>query len=227
MNKEEFFAYLQERKKMPKTNYHLLALEEIKKIDQLETKPSILLHACCIVCACWPIEFLKQHFNITLLYNNSNIYPKEEWDLRLLEMKRYVQKRYGDEIQVVVKEYDNQQFTKKLESRKDDPEGYKRCFICYEDRMKEAFTYANEHHFDYFTTVMTFSRQKDSQKLNEIGRSLAKEFEYTKYFYSDFKKDNGQLHSNEICSTYNLYKQNYCGCIYSYLDAQNKADEAL
>ena len=212
--KEEFFQYLEERKQLPKTNYHNLCVEEMKKASMLEKKPTLLLHVCCVVCACYPIDFLKDYFDITILFNNSNIYPKEEHDKRLEELKRFIKERYNDEIEVVVPHYDNEEYNKLLIDRADDPEGYKRCFICYENRLDYAFSYANEKHFDYFSTVMTFSRLKDSQKINEIGKELSKKYE-TKYLFSDFKKNDGQLKSNELCELYNLYKQNYCGCIYS------------
>ena len=210
---DEFLAYLKERQQQPKTNYYLASLKEIESFG--DKKPSILLHACCVICACWPIEFLKDHFEVTLMYNNSNIYPNEEYNKRLSELKRYIKERYGNEINIIECDYENAAFMKDLEEYKDDPEGFRRCFICYEKRLDEAYQYADENGYDYFTTVMTFSRQKDSQKINEIGKKLEKKYSHTKYFYSDFKKDNAQLKSNEIADEYCLYKQNYCGCIYS------------
>ena len=118
--------------------------------------------------------------------------------------------------------YDNLSYTKKLEPLKDEPEGYLRCFYCYALRMREAYEYANDNHFDYFTTVMTISRQKDSLKLNEIGHSLEKKFPSVKYFYSDFKKSGGQVRRDEIVHEYNLYSQDYCGCIYSYKERKKR-----
>lgn len=212
-NIDEFIAYLEARKSKPKTNYHLEALKEIQSFEG--RKPRILLHVCCVICACWPIEFLKEYFDVSLIYNNSNIYPSEEYTKRLNELKRYLKERYNDSIPLIEAPYDNETYTKDLEIYKDDPEGFRRCFLCYEKRLEEAYAYAEENGFDYFTTVMTFSRQKDSQKINEIGKALMQKYPNTKYFFSDFKKDNGQLKSNEIAEEYCLYKQNYCGCIYS------------
>ena len=215
-DREEYLAYIRGRKSSDKVNYHRLALKEMEQLKAQDRKPTILLHACCVVCACWPMDFLSDVFDITLIYNNSNIYPSEEYDLRLSELKRYLKERWNDKIKLIVTPYDNETYNLSLAERKDDPEGWKRCFGCYEKRMDEGFRYADEHGFDYFTTVMTFSRQKDSQKLNEIGLKLQNKYGHTKYFCSDFKKDDGQRKSNAICDTWNLYRQDYCGCIYSY-----------
>ncbi len=105
---------------------------------------------------------------------------------------------------------------------KDDPEGWERCFFCYRKRMEEACLYALEHHYDYFTTVMTISRQKDSQKLNEIGLELQKKYPSVRYFCSDFKKKGGQVRRDEIVKELDLYHQDYCGCIYSYMQRKKE-----
>lgn len=214
---EEYQEYIRGRKSSFKRNYHRESLKEMAALQKTykDRRPRILLHACCVVCACWPMDFLHDVFDITLIYNNPNIWPKEEYDHRLNELKRYLHERWHDEINLIVTPYTGEEYMKGLSERKDDPEGWKRCFGCYEKRMDEAFAYADAHGFDYFTTVMTFSRQKDSQKLNEIGLALGEKYANTKYFVSDFKKDDGQRKSNEICEAYSLYKQNYCGCIFS------------
>ncbi len=191
-------------------------MEQIQK-QNLPSKPKILIHACCIVCACWPLEFLHDTFDITIMYNNSNIWPKEEYDLRLAELRRYIKERWNDEIPVIVTPYDYDTYSKTiLKNRAIDPEGWKSCFGCYAERMNEAFAYADQNHFDYFTTVMTFSRQKDSEKINQIGLNIGKQYSYTKYFCTDFKKGNGQKHSDEICDEYCIYRQDYCGCEISF-----------
>ena len=216
-DQEEYLAYIKGRKSSFKRNYHKESLKEMESLKEkfADRRPRILLHACCVVCACWPMDFLHEAFDITLIYNNPNIWPKEEYDHRLAELKRYLKERWNDEIGLIVTEYTGEEYMKGLAKRKDDPEGWKRCFGCYEKRMDEAFAYADANGFDYFTTVMTFSRQKDSQKLNEIGLKLGEKYAHTKYFVSDFKKNDGQRKSNEICDAYHLYKQNYCGCVYS------------
>ena len=194
MSKEEFYAYKLRRKQENKPNYYLQSLKEIEEIKKTYTdrKPKLLLHTCCAVCAGWPLEFLSSVFDITIYYNNSNIYPLSEYNRRKDELIRLVHEIYGEEIQMIFPPYDNASYTKKLEPLKDEPEGYLRCFYCYALRMREAYEYANDNHFDYFTTVMTISRQKDSLKLNEI------------------------VHE------YNLYSQDYCGCIYSYNERKKR-----
>ena len=215
---QEYIDYVKGRKSSSKVNYHKEALKEMDRISRMNAghKPKILLHACCVVCACWPMDFLHDTFDITLIYNNPNIWPKAEYDLRLSELKRYLKERWDDEIKLVVMDGDIESYMESLAFGKDDPEGWKRCFFCYEKRMDQAFAYADAHGFDYFATVMTFSRQKDSQVLNEIGLKLQEKYQNTKYFLSDFKKADGQRKSNAICEKYNLYKQSYCGFVYSY-----------
>lgn len=218
--KEEYLAYLKGRKSSDKKNYYRISLKEIEQFHQEhpERSPSILLHACCIVCACWPLDFLSENgFDVTIMYNNSNIWPKEEYDHRLTEMKRYLHERWHDEIPLIVEPYDFAEYRQNvIPERNRDPEGWKSCFACYTQRMNHAFAYADQHHFDWFATVMTFSRQKDSQKLNEIGLSLEKNYHHTKYFLSDFKKANGALKSEKICNEYDIYRQDYCGCDVSW-----------
>ncbi len=220
LEKEEYIQYVLSRKSSNKRNYYKESLKEIKDFYQInpEKKPTILLHACCIVCACWPIDFLKENgFEIQIMYNNSNIWPKEEYDHRLSELKRYIKEKWNDSIPIIEESYNYDEYASTiLKNRGSDPEGWKSCFGCYAERMNVAFRYADEHHFDYFTTVMTFSRQKDSQKINEIGLNLSKQYPNTKYFVSDFKKANGALKSEAICNEYCLYRQDYCGCEYSY-----------
>ena len=201
-----------------KINYYKESLNELKKINT-ENKPSLLLHACCGPCAVWPIEFLADYFHITIFYNNSNIYPEEEYSRRLNELKQYLDDynmHHTNPIQIIIPPYDNVAYTKKLEPLKDEPERGKRCHLCYGLRMKEGLEYAKQHHYEYYTTVMTISRQKDSQVLNEIGLKIASAYPEVHYFVSDFKKDNGILKANQIISEHNMYRQDYCGCIYSW-----------
>lgn len=183
-------------------------------------KPSLLMHVCCGPCACFPFEYLCPHFDLTIYFNNSNIYPNEEYQKRLSELKRLIsiyQEEKGYQINLVETPYDNLTYTKNvIEPYKDTKEGHERCWVCYHNRMEEAYDYAEEKGFDYFTTVMTISREKNSQILNHIGSLLEKKHSKTKYFYSDFKKKAGAEIGAKIRDKYQLYYQNYCGCIYSY-----------
>ncbi len=202
-----------------KINYQKLALEELERIHASNKRPSLLFHVCCGPCSCYPLTFLCPHFDVTILYNNSNIYPPEEFDKRLGELKKlidYLKRDYGFEIKLVVPAYDNDEYNKALAPFATSPEGGERCHVCYRKRMAEAYDYAEEKGYDYFTTVMTVSRQKDSQIMNQIGEELSKTHTRTKYFFSDFKKNNGQMIGVQIRKKYDLYNQIYCGCIYSY-----------
>ena len=225
MNKQDVANVLRHRKTAQKTNYYRESLKELERIRQefTDRKPRILVHACCAVCASWPIEFLSEHFDVTIYYNNSNIWPKEEYERRLGEVRRYID-AIDEDVKLIVTPYDNEAYTRRLEPMKDDPEGFGRCFFCYAVRMKEAYAYAAENGYDYFTTVMSISRQKDSQKMNEVGIALSKLFPSVRYFRSDFKKGGGQERSKELAEEYGFYRQDYCGCIYSYEERKNRKD---
>ena len=177
-----------------KINYYDKSMQILDNLGDLQQKPRLLLHACCGPCSCFPLTFLCPHFDVTIYFNNSNIYPSEEYYRRLNELKKLLisfKKDYGYDVKIIETKYDNDSYNKVLEPFKDQPEGQNRCFICYEKRMDEAYKFANENSFDFFTTVMSISRQKNSQKLNEIGAKLEQKYPNTKYFYSDFKKKNG------------------------------------
>lgn len=190
------------------------SLKEIEKIRQSGKRPTLCMHVCCAPCSAWPLEFLKD-FDITIYYTNSNIYPAQEYERRLDELKHFLNTVHP-EIKLIVSDYDNEAYTQKISIFKDEPERGRRCLMCYGLRMDEAYRYASEHDFDYFTTVMTISRQKDSKVLNRIGIQLSHKYPNTKYFISDFKKADGNVKGNRIASELGMYRQDYCGCIYSY-----------
>lgn len=205
--------------------YYLMGMNTIAEAKQQPVKPRLLMHSCCGPCNAFPIELLAPVFELTLYFNNSNIYPNEEYVRRLDELKRYVahyNEANNDDVTILVTEYDNVSFTKFLSPRAADKEGQERCFMCYEKRMHEAYSYANEQKFDYFTTVMTISRQKDSMKLNQIGEQLQTHFPNTKYLFSNFKKNKGMDRGVELSKLFDMYKQDYCGCIYSYQSRKQK-----
>ena len=200
-----------------KINYFKKSLEEIKTLNK-EQKPSLLLHACCGPCSCYPLIFLCEYFDVTILYNNSNIYPYTEYDRRLNELKVVLSKLKSDynlDVKLIIKDYNHELYIEDLLPYKDLKEGGSRCVLCYTKRMKEAYDFAEENNFDYFTTVMTISRQKNSQILNSIGKSLELIHSKTKYFYSDFKKNKGIDIGQDMAKKYNLYRQEYCGCEFS------------
>lgn len=202
-----------------KTKYYDWSINELEKIKNDSLKKIIGIHTCCAPCVLFPIEFLQNYFHIVLLFDNSNIYPESEYLKRKEELVKYISlynSTHDEKIETVFFPYDNETYMKDLEVFKEEKEGGKRCFLCYEKRMDSCYRYAYEHKFDYFTTVMSISRQKNSEKLNEIGKNLENKYLPTKYFYSDFKKKNGDYIAHELKNKYNLYNQLYCGCQYSY-----------
>lgn len=208
-----------------KINYYKISLKEIEDLPKGDKKPTLLIHVCCGPCFCFPVTFLCPHFDVTVYYNNSNIYPPEEFERRLGELKTllgYIKRDYGYDVDLIVPAYDNVTYMKSLAPYANSREGGERCHVCYKKRMSEAYDFAEEHGFDFFTTVMTISRQKDSQVMNEIGQELEKTHTRTKYFYSDFKKNNGQMIGAQMRKDYGLYNQLYCGCVYSYNEAQDR-----
>lgn len=202
-----------------KINYYKESLVELEKIKKEGIKPTIAVHACCGPCSAFPIEFLVEYFSkVTILFDNSNIYPSSEYVRRKEELIRYVEifnSKHNTNVEVVIFNYDNESYNEMLDQFGDMDEGLSRCFQCYRKRMENCYRYADMHGYDYFCTVMTISRQKSSQVMNEIGIDLSKDFK-TKYFLSDFKKNKGIDRAREIRIEYEMYNQEYCGCIYSY-----------
>lgn len=182
-------------------------------ISSLDYKPRLLLHACCAPCSSYVIEYLSKYFNITIYYYNPNIYPKEEYLRRLNELKEFLPK-FNKEVNLVESIYDSAEYDNAIKGLEKLGEKSSRCYECYKLRMNKAIGYAKENHFDYFTTTLSISPYKISSWINEIGEDLEKKYE-VKYLYSNFKKKNGYKRSLEISKEYNLYRQDYCGCIYS------------
>lgn len=199
-----------------KTNYNL-KMEEI--IKNLKGKPTLLLHACCGVCSSSVLERLNPFFDITILYYNPNIYPNEEYEKRLNVQKELIEKMNLN-IKLLEIGYNEKDFYKIAKGLENEKEGGERCTKCFYLRLKKTAQLAKEKNFDYFTTTLSVSPYKDSQKLNKIGEVLAKEHNIN-YLYSDFKKKDGYKRSNELAKMYKLYRQNYCGCEYSLKEAEN------
>lgn len=199
-----------------KINYQELLIEEIETLKG--RKPRLLLHSCCGPCSTYPLTFLCPHFEVTLFYDNSNIYPEEEYRHRLEEQIRFLdclERDYGYSVDIIVPEYDHEAYMEDLRPLCNEREGGSRCLLCYEKRMDKGFRYANANGYEYFSTLMTVSRQKDSKAMNEIGEKLSKKYPNAKYLHGDFKKDDGNLIGRRIARSYRLYEQNYCGCEYS------------
>lgn len=197
-----------------KVNYQIIFKNRLDLLDKTK-KPTLLLHVCCGPCFTIPFEELKDHFKVSIMYNNSNIYPEEEYTRRLNELKRYVSE-VCPEVDIIEVPYDNKTYNIDLEPFADQPEGHVRCRLCFRKRLSFGYDYAEAHGFDYYGTVMTISRYKNAQDLNIIGADLERQHPHTKWLYADFKKDNGYERSIQIVKAHNMYFQHYCGCIYSY-----------
>lgn len=204
-----------------KINFQKELQKVLKNLENLNKKPKLLLHACCGPCFTIPFENLKDHFDITIIYNNSNIYPKEEHDRRLNELKKYVLD-ISSHIKIIEVDYDNTTYNIDLEQYSNMPEGHERCRVCFRKRLMFGFQYAKENNFDYFGTVMTISRYKNAQDINQIGYDLEKQFPSVKWLPADFKKNDGYEKSLIIIKEHEMYFQEYCGCKYSYQKYQEK-----
>ena len=213
-----------------------------KKLDELlaglapaensNSKPSLLLHACCGPCSSYVLEYLYQHFDITVFYYNPNIYPEEEYQRRLAELKKLYETfppALQGKVKVIEETYDPEDFYTAVGTRTQpelatEPEKGERCRRCYEFRLRRSFEYAAAHQFDYFCTTLSISPFKDAEKLNIIGEELEREAQTSTdpsqqkiphWLPSDFKKKGGFKRSLEISAEYGMYRQDYCGCVYS------------
>ena len=181
--------------------------------------PSLLLHACCAPCSSACLEYLNENFDITVFYYNPNISPKEEFEKRLNEEKRLVREMpLSGELKVIDGEYNYDEFLEAVKGLEGAPEGGERCFKCYRLRLEKTAALAKDKGFDYFCTTLSISPLKNSQKINEIGEAVAEEYG-VKWLPSDFKKKNGYKRSIELSKQYDLYRQNFCGCVFSKKEA--------
>lgn len=195
--------------------------ELAKIISSLSEKPKLLLHACCGPCSSYVLEYLAEYFEITILYYNPNIYPEEEYSRRLQELKDLLKKfppALKNSVQFTELEYNPEEFYSAIKIKENpelahEEEKGERCRRCYEFRLKKAFDYAQNNGFQYFCTTLSISPFKDADKINTIGSQI--ETEKTKWLVSDFKKNGGFQRSLQISREYGLYRQQYCGCVYS------------
>lgn len=193
--------------------------KELEKIidenQKNNTLPSLLLHACCAPCSSYCLEYLAKFFRITVFFYNPNIYPESEYTVRVKEIIRYInEKETENPVSFIEGNFDPKEFYSAVKGFESCPEGGERCFLCYRLRLTETAKKARELGFEYFTTTLTISPLKNAQKINEIGEEIAGEYGI-KHLPSDFKKKNGYKRSIELSREFGLYRQNYCGCVYS------------
>ena len=205
---------------MQKQNYQKMLDDIISSLDG--SVPRLLLHSCCAPCSSYVLEYLSQYFSITLMYYNPNISPQEEFDKRVRELRRLAEQLpMKHPAEVVVPPYRPEEFYSAVKGLEDVPEGGERCFVCYRLRLEAAAKYAAEHGFDFFCSTLSISPMKNAAKLNEIGAELS-ELYPVKLLPSDFKKRGGYLRSIELSKEYGLYRQNYCGCVFSKREAEQR-----
>ncbi len=189
--------------------------EQDKIIQGLTGKPTLLLHSCCGPCSSHCIEALSKHFIITVLWHNPNIQPESEYLLRLENQQKLIDSLQTDEkVTLLECPYDVNEFFSVIKGLENEKEGGKRCTECFKIRLEMAAKIAKEQNFDFFTTTLTVSPHKNAPLINEIGFSMAEKYN-VKFLPSDFKKKNGYKRSIELSKQFDLYRQNYCGCVYS------------
>ena len=196
----------------------------IERLSKEGKVPKLLLHSCCAPCSSYVLEYLSNHFEITVFYYNPNIFPENEYTKRILEQQTLISDmKVKHPVSFLAGNYDRDRFFQIAEGLEHLREGGERCFKCYELRLEEAAKIAKDAGFDYFTTTLSISPLKNADKLNEIGTKLAYKYG-VQYLQSDFKKKNGYKRSIELSSEYGLYRQDYCGCEYSFRDRQKQKE---
>ena len=200
---------------MQKKNYQK-ELDKLIERNQKEGKtPRLFLHACCAPCSSYVMEYLSQYFEITIFFYNPNIAPVEEYSHRVAEIRRLIgEMEFVHPVTLMEGRYDPKEFYEMAKGLEEVKEGGSRCMGCYELRLKESAEIAVAGGFDYFTTTLSISPMKNAQKLNEIGQRVGEEYG-VQYLLSDFKKKNGYKRSVELSEQYGMYRQYYCGCVFS------------
>ena len=207
---------------MQKVNYQLQLEKELQLISRSGKKPRLLLHICCAPCSSYVLEYLSEYFDITLFFYNPNITNENEYNYRIDEAERLIAEMpLKGNVDFIPARYDISEFFAVAKGFENEPEGGEICFRCYELLLRETAEYAKRNGFDYFTTTLSISPYKNAEKLNCIGKSLSEEYG-VKYLFSDFKKKNGYKRSIELSQQYNLYRQDYCGCIYSEAEMKRR-----
>lgn len=210
----------------------MMAVNYQKELDQLLARlqeekqvPSLLLHSCCAPCSSYVLEYLSAYFNITVFYYNPNIFPESEYTKRILEQQTLISgMETKHPVSFLAGYYDKEKFYEMARGLEHVREGGERCMRCYELRLRESAQIAAQGGFDYFTTTLSISPMKNASMLNQIGGRLAEEYG-VKYLFSDFKKKNGYKRSIELSREYGLYRQDYCGCEFSFREAEKRRNQ--
>lgn len=204
---------------MNQRNYQKELETCIAKLQEENRVPRLFLHSCCAPCSSYVLEYLSRYFEITVFYYNPNISPREEYEKRVEEMRRLIREmKFDHPVSFLEGEYRPEVFFEMAKGLEDLPEGQERCFRCYRLRLEETARLAKEYGFSWFTTTLSISPLKNASMLNRIGEELG-EIYHISHLPSDFKKKNGYKRSTELSKEYGLYRQNYCGCVFSRREA--------
>ena len=206
-------------------NYQKELEKLISNLQKDRKVPKLLLHSCCAPCSSYVLEYLSDYFEITVFYYNPNIFPESEYTKRILEQQMLIQDmNVKHPVSFLAGSYERERFYEIAKGLEHLKEGGDRCFKCYELRLEEAAKIATEGEFDYFTTTLSISPMKNAEKLNEIGNKVGAKYGVS-YLQSDFKKKNGYKRSIELSKEFGLYRQDYCGCEFSFRDRQREKKE--
>lgn len=208
---------------MNKINYQKILDKILENIKKDNVRPKLLVHSCCAPCSSYVLEYLNDYFDITVLYYNPNISPKEEYEKRKAEQIRFIHERFSNDntnnkVSFMDCDYESEKYTKIAKSLEKEPEGGMRCVECFRLRLDKTAELAKLYGFDYFVTTLSISPLKNAQLLNRIGSEISEKYGVS-YLPSDFKKREGYKRSIELSKKYGLYRQNFCGCVYSKIQA--------
>lgn len=215
---------------MNKRNYQKELDKKLMDFRESDRIPTLFLHSCCAPCSSYCLEYLSEYFSITVFYYNPNIYPAEEYDDRIHEQERLIrelnEKGAKNPIRLVCGDYRPEVFYETVKGLEKEPEGGERCTKCFELRLYESARLAKVQGFDYFTTTLTISPLKDAERLNRIGEEAGAHYGVA-FLNSDFKKKNGYRRSIELSKEHELYRQDYCGCVFSRRSVQLDKESEL
>lgn len=209
----------------PKTNYQIILDKTIFRITEAGQRPKLLLHSCCAPCSSYVLEYLTRYFDITVFYYNPNIYAEPEYRHRVEELRRLISE-LCPKVRMIEGKYEPERFYEIAKGLENEPERGKRCHKCYRLRLEESAIAARELGCDYFTTTLSISPLKDAAVLNKIGAELSEKYGIP-YLFSDFKKKGGYKRSIELSAQYGLYRQNFCGCIFSAKGSKPPAPDLI
>lgn len=200
---------------MQKPNFQKQMEQTIVNLEKAQETPRLLLHSCCAPCSSAVLERLSSHFQVTVFYDNPNISPKEEYQKRVEEQKRLLTVLpTKNSFSFLEADYQPERFYQTVKGLETEPEGGARCAACFHLRLEDTARVAKEKNFSFFTTTLSVSPHKNADKLVEIGLECAHKYG-VHYLVSDFKKKNGYLRSIQLSTQYHLYRQNFCGCVFS------------